>query len=228
MLEVFTSPDYSSEFILNSCLGVRERHLESIVQRTLRHVILVAAHPRTLIQIILQIIASQEDCFASNSLHQSASVRRSTLFCLRPINHVTQKIGVLPALLQTSVLALLSSSIPLTTVMTSTSIAVDREGTLYQNPSAAATQSAASLHVFGFSSIGDLLVAECEGSFPFDTWEKAFEVAKFRCRAEDTWPDVADEDVNMDSRQVSGLEKNLKVTIQKEVSQKQQWKKELD
>ena len=60
--------------IIDSVLGVRERHLESIIQSTLRRVILVSAHPRTLIQVTLQIIVTPEDDSASTSLPQAASV----------------------------------------------------------------------------------------------------------------------------------------------------------
>ncbi|KAI4096441.1 MAG: hypothetical protein LQ344_000949 [Seirophora lacunosa] len=38
--------------------GVRERHLESIVKKALRQVIHVSAHPRTLIQVTLQVVAT--------------------------------------------------------------------------------------------------------------------------------------------------------------------------
>ena len=55
--------------------GVRERHLESILQSTLRHVILVSAHPRTLIQLTLQIVSSKEGSFNAGDLPQVTSVR---------------------------------------------------------------------------------------------------------------------------------------------------------
>jgi exosome complex component RRP46 len=58
----------------DTSLGVRERHLESIVQNTLRRVVLVSAHPRTLIQVTLQIVASQDDHLNSGSLPQATSV----------------------------------------------------------------------------------------------------------------------------------------------------------
>ena len=54
--------------------GVRERHLESILQSTLRHVILVSAHPRTLIQLTLQIVSSKEGSFNAGDLLQATSV----------------------------------------------------------------------------------------------------------------------------------------------------------
>ena len=60
--------------------GLRERHLESIVQNTLRHVILVSAHPRTLIQITLQIGSGPEDeSSVSGDLPQAASVSLSRI-----------------------------------------------------------------------------------------------------------------------------------------------------
>lgn len=52
--------------------GIRERHLESIIESTLRHVILVTAHPRTLIQVTLQVIKEEDSTFGV--LHQAASV----------------------------------------------------------------------------------------------------------------------------------------------------------
>lgn len=54
--------------------GVRERHLESIIQKTLRHVILVDAHPRKLIQVTLQVLSTQNDDSIFGVLLQSASV----------------------------------------------------------------------------------------------------------------------------------------------------------
>lgn len=137
-------------------------------------------------------------------------------------------IAVIPALLQASMLALLSSSIPLTMFLTSVSIAVDRQGNLIHNPPAAARQSAASFHVLAFSSTGDLLLAESEGKFPVDTWEKAFQMARSRCRFESMEPGIVDDDVNMDSRPPLDLEGSLKSAIQKDVSKRQRWKKSLD
>ena len=55
--------------------GVRERHLESIVHSTLRHIVLTKAHPRTLIQVTLQVVSSQGDERYIGGLPQAASVR---------------------------------------------------------------------------------------------------------------------------------------------------------
>ena len=53
---------------------IRERHLESVIQSTLRHIIFVSAHPRTLIQVTLQVVDGQGDDSVSSGLPQSASV----------------------------------------------------------------------------------------------------------------------------------------------------------
>ena len=55
-------------------LGVQERHLESIIHSVLRHIVLVTAHARTLIQVTLQIVAEPEGGSISAGLHQSSSV----------------------------------------------------------------------------------------------------------------------------------------------------------
>ena len=64
-----------SIMLLTYITGVRERHLESILQSTLRHVILMSAHPRTLIQVTLQIVSSKEGSFNAGDLPQATSVR---------------------------------------------------------------------------------------------------------------------------------------------------------
>lgn len=64
-----------SSTLLIYIIGVRERHLESILQNTLRHVILASAHPRTLIQVTLQIVSSKEGSSNAGDLPQATSVR---------------------------------------------------------------------------------------------------------------------------------------------------------
>jgi exosome complex component RRP46 len=65
---------------VNLCnVGTRERHLESIIHSTLQHVILSQNHPRTLIQVTLQVVRVP-DSDVSNSKHsQFSSVGLSPL-----------------------------------------------------------------------------------------------------------------------------------------------------
>jgi hypothetical protein len=55
-------------------LGTRERHLESILQSTLRQIILIHNFPRTLIQVTLQITSTPENENAGSKVVQATSV----------------------------------------------------------------------------------------------------------------------------------------------------------
>lgn len=55
-------------------LGTRERHLESILQSTLRQIILVHNFPRTLIQVTLQITNTPENKNTGSKVVQAGSV----------------------------------------------------------------------------------------------------------------------------------------------------------
>ncbi|KAL8683200.1 MAG: hypothetical protein Q9186_000812 [Xanthomendoza sp. 1 TL-2023] len=198
------------DVILRPAVGVasvRERHLESIIEKTLRQVILVSAHPRTLIQITLQVVATPEDKNATGSLHQSAS-----------------NLSLLPALLQASIFALLSTSLPMTMTLTTTLIAVSPSGELLEEPSAKALREATSTHVLGFSSHGELLVAESEGAFDMHTWDQIHGKAEQLHRSRSTRDQNQTDDVNMDSLEPMSLEDSLTSVIQEKASREQRWK----
>jgi exosome complex component RRP46 len=91
---------------------------------------------------------------------------------------------ILPALLQTAILALLSASIPLSETIASVLLALASDKNaqyVLRNPSLAELQSAESVHVLGFTSTGELLVAESEGSFTIDDWDKVYGAGKRLC-----------------------------------------------
>ena len=59
-----------------TCLaGIRERHFESIIHKTLLQIVRVREHPRTLIQVTLQVIETPEQDLPSSRPPQAASVR---------------------------------------------------------------------------------------------------------------------------------------------------------
>ncbi|KAL8994830.1 MAG: hypothetical protein Q9169_005306 [Polycauliona sp. 2 TL-2023] len=178
--------------------GVRERHLESIIQKTLRQVILVSAHPRTLIQIMLQVTATPDDGSASGGLHQSSS---------------------------SSILALLSTSLPLTMTLTSTLVAVGRSGELVLDASAEAVKQAISLHVLAFSSLGELLVAESEGTFDMNIWDQIYTMAEKHCRSSDSGKMAqTDDDVDMEPSKSDNLEDSLKKIVEEKAARDHRWK----
>ncbi|MCJ1418456.1 exosome non-catalytic core subunit rrp46 [Xylographa parallela] len=189
--------------------GVRERHLETIIQRTLRHIILVASHPRKLIQITLQVTGTPEHDSKSENLTQASS-----------------NLQILPPLLQASVLALLSASIPLTVLITSVLVAVDIDGNLNHNPSPVEISSAASLHVLAFSSHGRLLVAESEGLFDMDTWERVTEEGSRQCR-DSAGSMHGKDDMSIDSGSDVAVESFVRALVGDQVATSRQWKEAL-
>ncbi|KAF2104433.1 hypothetical protein NA57DRAFT_70638 [Rhizodiscina lignyota] len=150
--------------------STKERYLESILQSTLRRIILTHTFPRTLIQLTLQVVNTPApfDCpFTSSPL------------------------PLLPALLETAMLALLSASLPLASTYTSVGLALAMPSPVKKKASLSATaimpiddkalEQASSIHVFAFTADGDLLVAESEGLFAPEYWEHAYDRALELC-----------------------------------------------
>ncbi|KAI9784624.1 MAG: exosome non-catalytic core subunit rrp46 [Geoglossum umbratile] len=186
--------------------GTKERHLESIIHSTLQHVILIQNHPRTLIQVTLQVI----------KMPDSGTVNSKKGQFLSPLQ-------ILPALLQTSLLALLSASIPLSTTFTTSLVAVAHGGTPIINPSPQDLQHAKSTHVVTFSANGDLLVAESLGEFTVGDWELVFEMGLHAARSESESRTETDGDVMMVDDVYGGLRALMRNKIEKD----QKWKEGL-
>jgi hypothetical protein len=65
------------DVIVRPAAGVgttRERHLESIIERTLRQIVLISNFPRTLIQVTLQVASTPPDETATSKSNQTSSV----------------------------------------------------------------------------------------------------------------------------------------------------------
>ncbi|KAI9786703.1 MAG: exosome non-catalytic core subunit rrp46 [Peltula sp. TS41687] len=184
--------------------GVRERHLESIIEATLRQVILIKNFPRTLIQVTLQV-------------------------CQIPEHHRTPRqdspnLLLLPALLQTSLLALLSACIPLSVTFMSVLVVVLSDGNFACNPSPDELEQAASIHVLAFSLHGDLLVVESEGSFDIDIWQGVFDYAKSICCTSTTTKEEGRRTAPEDGTNLEGF---LRDTLEKKIALDQTWKESL-
>lgn len=212
-------------------LGTRERHLEAILQSSLRQIILIHNFPRTLIQITLQITSTPENDTAWSKLVQASSVclPHSCSCSIFDLLTITQNLPLLPALLQTSVLTLLSASIPLSMTLTSVLLALKNKETgttIIENPTPLDCQDAASVHVLAFTSHGELLVAESEGSFDLDEWEELYEHGKSLCckghglAAED---DIMHED-GLENEAPSSMMMFVKSAVQEKVATDLHWK----
>jgi exosome complex component RRP46 len=135
-----------------------------------------------------------------------------------------QNLPILPALLQTAILTLLSASMPLSMTLTSVFLALVSKGSssiVIRNPTLLQSESAKSVHVLAFSSHGDLLVAESEGSFTIDDWELVFEAGKAMCC--DGAEDQTMQDQSLDNGSGS-IDMFVKSALQAKVTADLHWK----
>ncbi|KAL0939407.1 exosome complex subunit Rrp46 [Colletotrichum truncatum] len=132
-----------------------ERQLENILQSALRQLVPVKNFPRCLIQVTLQVTETPQNDYVNSKVVQAQS-----------------NLALLPALLHSAILGLLSAAVPLKTIATCTTLAVlESDGKIVVDPSASQVDQAKSLHVLSFTSQDDLLLAESEGSFSMSDWD---------------------------------------------------------
>lgn len=106
----------------------------------------------------------------------------------------------------------------------STLIAVTWSGELVLDPAAKIAGKAASLHVLAFSSLGNLLVAESEGTFDTDIWDQVYRMAEKQCRTSDPGTLAQVGDVDIQSSRSHSLEDSLRSIIQGKAAREYQWK----
>ncbi|EAW11656.1 putative exosome complex subunit Rrp46 [Aspergillus clavatus NRRL 1] len=181
--------------------GVGERYVEGIIKSMLGRIILgrEKGYPRRGVVVTLAIVGGQ-------------SVTRGDSY-----------LTLLPALLQASLLALLSAAVPLSMTFTATVLAVTAAGDIVPEPSIEQAATAKSLHALAFSSKGHLLLNESQGKFDFDTWDKVHERASAICHG--TGISSGDGDVAMageDNGQ--NLEKFVRETVEDKLYSDYAWK----
>ncbi|KAL4933049.1 putative exosome complex subunit Rrp46 [Aspergillus undulatus] len=152
-IEVFVKPGTAPG-------GVGERYVEGILREALGRMILgrEKGYARRGVVITLAILGGE-------------SVGRGGSY-----------LPLLPALLHTAILALLSASVPLSATLSATMLAIKSSGEIVTEPSAKEAVTSTSLHVLAFTSKGHLLLNESEGAFEFDAWEEVYERALAICR----------------------------------------------
>ncbi|KAL8403664.1 hypothetical protein RB594_008785 [Gaeumannomyces avenae] len=195
--------------------GTRERHLETILQSSLRQLILVKNFPRGLVQIVLQVTASPENDYVSTKLVQARL-----------------NLPIVPALLQAAVLALLSAAVPLRTTATSTVVAVaaapggGNKSQLVVDPTPREAEKARSLHVLAFTSGDRLLLAESEGPFTIQEWADVHVKAQEICCEPTRAPVAMDDHPDNDATAGSGpdMRQFIRSTVEAKVSADLDWK----
>lgn len=142
--------------------GPRERWLESTVTSVIRSVLLVHLHPRTLIQVTLQVTKQPVD------LRLKSGAR---------------DISVLPALVNASFLALVDGGLPLETSMSSVLGVVSAAGEITLRPTEKELALCRGIHALAYSGRGELLLTESSGGIELEAWEEIVEAAQHACQA---------------------------------------------
>ncbi|KAB8227481.1 putative exosome complex subunit Rrp46 [Aspergillus alliaceus] len=193
-VEVFVKPGTAAG-------GVGERYVEGIIKTMLAKLILgrEKGYARRGVVITLAIVGGE-------------SVGRGDSY-----------LSLLPALLHTALLALISASVPLSMTFSATVLAVDASGEITREPTTKEAAAATSLHVLAFSSNGHLLLNESQGPFDFDTWEKVHQRALAICHG--TLARGSDGDLAM-AEDVDGqpLEGALREAVEEKIQQDYAWK----
>ncbi|PLB42613.1 putative exosome complex subunit Rrp46 [Aspergillus candidus] len=192
-VEVFVKPGTAPA-------GVGERYVEGIIKTMISRLILgrEKGYPRRGVVITLAIVGGQ-------------SARRGDSY-----------LTLLPALLNTSLLALLSASVPMSMTFSATSLAVTSTGDILREPTAEVASSAASVHVLAFSSKGHLLLNESQGAFDLDTWDNVRERALAICRGTASYGSDGDVTMTVD---VDGqpLEGTIREAVEDQVHRDYAW-----
>ncbi|KAM0564089.1 hypothetical protein ACHAPJ_000298 [Fusarium lateritium] len=146
--------------------GTRERQLESIMQAALRQLIPVRDFPRCVIQITLQVAETPENAYVNAKLVQAQL-----------------NLPIIPALLHSAILGLLSAAVPLKAIGAATLLAIPGEEgrDIIVDPTAVDIDHAKSVHVLSFTSHDELLLSESEGAFSADEWTKVLQLGQRIC-----------------------------------------------
>jgi len=105
--------------------------------------------------------------------------------------------------------------------LTVTLCAVSKDGSIVEPPSIKDLRTASSIHALAFSSNGDLLVCESEGTFNLEHWEHVFEHGRRSCGG-DVTAAGSHEDVTMTDAE--SLEGFVRRVVRDKLAQDQIWR----
>lgn len=109
--------------------------------------------------------------------------------------------------------------------VTAALICIDEDGAILSNPDTKALRLADSVHVLAFASLGKMILAQSEGNFSINDWEKVHDSARQICLGPDSTQDLGD-DVSMTSEQEESLQEKLRNAVDRRVREEQAWKTE--
>ncbi|KAF5023607.1 hypothetical protein F66182_4365 [Fusarium sp. NRRL 66182] len=187
--------------------GTRERQLESIMQAALRQLIPVRDYPRCVIQITLQVVETPENAYVNEKVVQAQL-----------------NLPIVPALLHSAILGLLSAAIPLKAISAATLLAIpDEDGKDFiVDPTAIDIDHAKSVHVLAFTSHDELLLSESEGAFSPDEWAKVLQLGqRICCEHQQSGFDTAMSGNNLESK---SMRQFIRSVMEAKVAEDLYWK----
>jgi exosome complex component RRP46 len=147
--------------------GPRERWLETVIQAVLKSVLLVNMHPRTLIQITLQVTNEPT---------------------VKP-QRTTADVSLLPTLLNAALAALVDGGLPLSATTVATLAIVRENGEIIIDPQEKQMSSSKSIHAMAFDQHGSQLLDESSGEITVESWKSVAKAAQQACVAAMTFND---------------------------------------
>ena len=130
--------------------------METVIASLLRSLLLVHMHPRTLVQVTLQV--TQEP---------GVKIKRGVL-----------DVAIIPALANAAFLALVDAALPLDGTMVAGLGCFSREGELVLEPAEKEVLGCKSVHAVAYDGLGALLLDESAGEFGVEEWEQMVEALK--------------------------------------------------
>ena len=136
--------------------GPRERWMETVIASLLRSLLLVHLHPRTLVQVTLQV------------------TREPVLKLKRGVLDV----AIIPAFANAAFLALVDAALPLEETMVAALGCFTSEGELVLEPTEKQLVGCKSVHAMAYNLHGGLLLNESAGDFGVEEWEQMADALK--------------------------------------------------
>lgn len=139
--------------------GPRERWLESVIHAVVKSVLLVHLHPRTLIQITLQLAKEPQ-----------VALQRSV-----------EDVALIPTLVNSAFLALIDGGLPLATTMSAILAVTSSDGSISLAPEEKEIRDCGSIHAFAFTQEGEQVLCQSSGDFDFELWQRVADDAQGAC-----------------------------------------------
>ena len=143
---------------------VKERHVESIIKRTLQSLVRMEDMPRTMLQVTLQITSVETDEDLPGGAKEGG-----------------QGETYLPTLanaVDASILGCLDAGVKMKQIAAAVLVGIAADGSILEHPRVVKAKMCVSLHVFAFSATGETVLMESEGPFKMTNWTRAHNLAK--------------------------------------------------